>query len=74
MTSQRDIPTCELGFWKPMHEGCPVCGPDGPCRDPEYELLIQSTRLREDFRRSLWIIVGCVCLTALGVFLVETFL
>ncbi len=24
-----------------MHEGCPVCGPHGPCIDPEYEHLIQ---------------------------------
>ncbi len=38
-------PTCALGFWKPMHEGCPMCGPHGPCIDPDYERLIQWQRL-----------------------------
>lgn len=41
-------PTCEYGFWKPMHEGCPKCGPNGPCTDPEYEALIQKEA------RSIW--------------------
>ena len=39
--SHRDSATCETGFWKPMHEGCPKCGPHGPCIDPAYERLIQ---------------------------------
>lgn len=42
MSEFSDAPTCETGFWEPLHSGCPVCGPNGPCRDPEYEALIQA--------------------------------
>lgn len=38
---QRRLATCEVGHWRPMHEGCPECGPSGPCKDPTYEQLIQ---------------------------------
>lgn len=39
--SQRHIATCDIGHWKPMYEGCPECGPSGPCKDPTYDRLIQ---------------------------------
>jgi hypothetical protein len=32
----RTLPTCQIGFWKLEHRGCPVCGPDGPCTSYPY--------------------------------------
>lgn len=54
MSEYRDAATCEIGFWKPAHGGCPVCGPNGPCRDAEYERLIQQVRSRDQFKRALF--------------------
>lgn len=47
---QDGVPTCEIGHWEPLHAGCPVCEPNGPCRDPFYEALIQ-TNLAGKLRR-----------------------
>ena len=62
MSDQRDIPTCELGFWAPLHSGCPVCGPDGPCRDPEYEAQIQAYMEARRFRKALFIVSAVILL------------
>jgi hypothetical protein len=58
----RDAPTCEIGFWEPLHSGCPVCGPNGPCRDPDYEALIQANLERKRFRRAMFKIVAILLL------------
>lgn len=61
----RDAPTCEIGFWEPSHSGCPVCGPSGPCRDPDYEALIQAVAARKLFRKVLLIVSALIVLIAI---------
>lgn len=70
--SDRDQPTCAIGFWEPLHAGCPVCGPDGPCTDPEYEAVIQANLARKKFRKEflLALLVGLAIL-AVGIPLIE---
>lgn len=59
-------PTCATGFWEPLHEGCPVCGPNGPCVDPEYEAMIQAN-LRKKRRRAKIENVLLICLSLIAV-------
>ena len=66
MNRYADTPTCETGFWEPLHEGCPVCGPDGPCRDPAYEAAIQANVDRRRFRKLLMIVCALVIVAALA--------
>src|SRR5574341_2675973 len=63
--SSRSVPTCQTG-WKPMHEGCPVCGPSGPCLDPEYEAIIQAQRGKRLYVNTLLFVCGIVLLLALA--------
>jgi hypothetical protein len=62
MSDGRDVPTCEYGFWEPLHDGCPACGPDGPCRDPEYEAIIQAHAADELWRKTLLVVCAFVLL------------
>ena len=62
--NQRHIPTCQIGHWEPLHSGCPMCGPDGPCLDPEYEAIIQQNLADKRFRRVLALVSFAVLLLA----------
>lgn len=61
----RNVPTCQTGFWRPSHRGCPVCGPNGPCNDIEYEQDIQADLTLRRFRKALAIVVAVVLAIAL---------
>lgn len=69
MSEFRNQPTCALGFWEPLHEGCPVCGPNGPCLDPDYEAVIQTHAASKRRRRLILALVAALCTIALGVWL-----
>lgn len=67
MTNRKDVPTCYTG-WKQVWDDCPVCGPDGPCQEPEEAERIRRNSTSMPFWRAFWITLGISFLIALTVF------
>ena len=60
MNNRLIAPTCYTG-WAQVYEGCPECGPDGPCiYIPDFASRIAAGRLQKR-RGILFLLIAFVC-------------